>query len=99
MIQSADKGGEFQYLEKLRNLEEGDLGYKSTEELIKGKIKPKNLSLGDGTLVLFRGRNSLHRVVPVYGKKSRILVTLNFNTKPGVMLSETARMVFFGRLN
>ena len=99
MIQSADKGGEFQYLEKLRNLEEGDLGYKTTEDLIKCKIKPKVLSLGDGDLVLFRGRNSLHRVVPVYGKKSRILVTLNFNTKPGVMLSELARMVFFGRLN
>ena len=39
MIQSADKCGEFQYLEKLRNLEEGDLGYKSSEELIKGKIR------------------------------------------------------------
>ena len=99
MIQSADKGGKFQYLEKLRNLADGDLGYKSTEELIKGKIKPKTLSLDDGALVLFRGRNSLHRVVPVYGNKSRILVTLNFNTKPGVMLSELARMVFFGRLN
>jgi len=99
MIQSPDQGGEFEYLENLRNIEADDFGYKGTEDLIKGKIQPKTLSLGDGTLVLFRGRNSLHRVVPVCGKKSRILVTLNFNTEPDVMLSELARMVFFGRLN
>ena len=99
MLQSPDKGGEFEYLEDLRNIEAGELGFKGTEDLIKGNLKPKTLSLGDGSLVLFRGRNSIHRVAPVCGKKSRILVTLNFNTEPGVMLSELARMVFFGRLN
>jgi len=98
MLQASDSGGEFEYLENLRNIEAGESGFKGTEDLIKGKIKPKTLSLGDGSIVVFRGRNSLHRVVPVCGKKSRILVTLNFNTEPGVMLSEHARMVFFGRL-
>ena len=54
--------------------------------------------MGDGALVLFRGRNSLHRVAPVTSERSRILVTLNFNTEPDVLLSELARMTFFGRL-
>ena len=99
MLQSPDRGGEFEYSVNLRDIEAGDYGYESTEALINGKIKPKTLSIGEGSLVLFKGSNSLHRVVPVISKKSRILVTLNFNTEPGLMLSELARMVFFGRLN
>ena len=61
-------------------------------------LKPKKLKMGEGALVLFRGRNSLHRVAPVASERARILVTLNFNTEPGVMLSELARMTFFGRI-
>ena len=67
-------------------------------EVIKGNLHPKTLAMGEGALVLFRGRNSLHRVVPVSSERSRILVTLNFNTEPNVMLSELARLAFFGRL-
>ena len=55
-------------------------------------------NMGDGTLVLFKGRNSLHRVTQVKSDHARILVTLNFNTEPGIMLSKLARMTFFGRL-
>ncbi len=98
MVQAPDQGGEFQYLEHLRNLEESDQGFSKTEDVVKGRLQCKKLNMGDGTLVLFKGRNSLHRVSPVKSNKSRILVTLNYNTEPGIMLSELARMTFFGRL-
>lgn len=97
MLQSPEEGGEFEYLEKVRNQEAGDEGYENTEAIIKGRIKPKKLKIVDGSLALFMGRNSLHRVAPVVSDLSRILVTLNFNTKPGLMLSENARITFFGR--
>ena len=99
MIQASEDGGEFEYLENVRNKEACDPGYQNTEAVIKGNLHPKTLAMGEGALVLFRGRNSLHRVVPVRSERSRILVTLNFNTEPNVMLSELARMAFFGRLD
>jgi hypothetical protein len=40
----------------------------------------------------------MHRVTPTIGEKTRILVVLAYNTKPGIALSEAARMTFFGRL-
>ena len=51
-----------------------------------------------GALVLFRGRNALHRVTPVEGERTRMLVVLAYNAKPGISLSESARMTFYGRL-
>ena len=98
MLQSPGQGGGFEYREKVRNSEKGDSAFADTEAVIKGKLQPKTLAMGDGALVLFRGRNSLHRVAPVVSEHARILVTLNFNTEPGKMLSELARMAFFGRL-
>jgi len=41
----------------------------------------------------------LHRVTPVESEKPRILVTLNYNEEEGTMLSENARLTFFGRIN
>ena len=98
MLQSPGQGGEFEYREMVRNCEKDDLAFADTEAVIKGKLQPKTLVIGDGSLVLFRGRNSLHRVAPIVSEHARILVTLNFNTEPGIMLSELARMAFFGRI-
>ena len=98
MLQSPGQGGEFEYREMVRNCEKDDLAFADTEAVVKGKLQPKTLAIGDGSLVLFRGRNSLHRVAPVVSEHARILVTLNFNTEPGIMLSELARMAFFGRI-
>ena len=98
MVQAPKKGGEFQYFEHLRNFEENDQNFTKTEDVVKGRLQSKKLNMSEGDLVLFKGRNSLHRVVPVKSDQARILVTLNFNTEPGIMLSELARMTFFGRL-
>ena len=98
MVQAPEEGGEFEYLEKVRNKEAGEQGYADTEAVIKGSLQPKTLAMGDGALVLFRGRSSLHRVAPVISDHARILVTLNFNTEAGIMLSELVRTTFFGRI-
>ena len=97
MLQASESGGEFEYLEKVRDREAGEQCYADTEAVIKGNLHTKTLAMGDGALVLFRGRNSLHRVTPVTSVQARILVTLNFNTESGVLLSELVRTTFFGR--
>ena len=59
---------------------------------------PDILNMKPGTLVLFRGRNSIHRVTPTIGNLKRILVVLAYNSEPGIALSESARQTFYGRL-
>ena len=40
----------------------------------------------------------MHRVTPVRGGATRMLAVLAYNTEPGVSLSESARLTFYGRL-
>ena len=58
----------------------------------------RELSQGVGTLILFRGRHSLHRVTPVAGSQPRLVAVLSYDTEPGAMLSEHNRMLFYGRV-
>ena len=98
LLQQADRGGDFQYLRNMRYTSKGDLDFESTRQVLDGKREPQNLRMEPGTLVLFRGLESIHRVTPVKGEKTRILAVLAYNSKPGIKLSEEARMTFFGRL-
>ena len=98
MIQDPEQGGQFEYVKNVRNADEGEMNYDMVGEVLDGKIPVKTLSMDPGALVLFRGRNSMHRVTPAAGSKTRMLVVLAYNTKPNVSLSESARMTFYGRL-
>ena len=99
MIQSSDKGGEFEYVSKGRNFSENYIDKSYIKDILDRKILPQKADVDAGTLILFYGRNYLHRVTPVESKKPRILVTLNYNEEEGTMLSENARLTFFGRIN
>ena len=73
-------------------------GHELSGEILDRNVPTKTLAIDTGALVLFRGRNSMHRVTPVKGNRTRMLVVLAYNTEPGISLSESARMTFFGRL-
>ena len=98
LIQPPEYGGDFEYVKDVRDADQGDMNYQLSQKVLDGKIPPEKLSLGAGSLVLFRGRNSMHRVTPVKGNQARLLVVLAYNTEPGISLSESARMTFYGRL-
>ena len=76
----------------------GEMNYELSGEILDRSVPTKTLAMDAGALVLFRGRNSMHRVTPVKGNRTRMLVVLAYNTEPGISLSESARMTFFGRL-
>lgn len=99
MIQSPEAGGSFDYITNLRNSSEGEMNYDGVGEVLDGNAGFETMSLGSGDLALFRGRDSLHRVTPVIGDTTRILVVLAYNTAADISLSESARMSFFGRLD
>ena len=98
MIQSAPEGGEFEYISEGRDSNKDFIDKDIISKIISGSEKPNKLNANDGTLILFYGRNYLHRVTPVISKKCRILVTLNYNLEVGIELSENARLTFFGRI-
>ncbi len=98
MIQNPESGGAFEYVKDVRDADSGEMNYELSEKILDGGVPTKTLTMGAGTLVLFRGRNSMHRVTPVKGDRTRMLVVLAYNTEPGISLSESARMTFYGRL-
>ena len=98
LIEKPDAGGRFEYVKDLRNADEGDMNYDGVQAVLDGTRKPQVLSMDPGTLVLFRGRDSIHRVSPNESDRTRMLAVLAYNAEPGVSLSESARMTFYGRL-
>ena len=98
MIQSPESGGVFQYINKGRDFEKNFIDKELIKLVLSDEYPANELSVEPGTLILFYGRNYLHRVTPVTSKKCRILVTLNYNLEKDVELSENARLTFFGRI-
>ena len=97
LIQKPVGGGEFQYVKDVRDADAGDMNFEQTEAILNGDYPVESLNMEPGTLVLFRGRNSMHRVTPVTGDTTRMLVVLAYNSEPGIALSESASNTFYGR--
>lgn len=98
MIESVSAGGEFEYVKNIRDADAGEMNFEGVTQVLDGEIKPQKLSMNAGALVLFRGRNSMHRVTPNETDDTRMLVVLAYNSQPNIALSESARMTFYGRL-
>lgn len=99
LIQKAEAGSRFEYIKDLRDADAGEMNYAGVGDLLDGKTSPEVLSMNPGALVLFRGRNSIHRVSPNESDTTRMLAVLAYNSEAGVELSESARMTFYGRLS
>ena len=98
LLQKPLGGGIFEYVKNVRNSESGEMGFEEAEKIVSGRSKPSVLSIEPGTLVLFRGMNSMHRVTPTVGDRTRFLVVFAYNAKPGVSLSKSAQKTFYGRV-
>lgn len=98
LLQKPRAGGLFQYVKNLRDADAGEMNFDGVAAVLDQRRPVEALAIEAGDLVLFRGRNSLHRVTPTEGEITRMLAVLAYNTQPGIALSETARMTFYGRL-
>ncbi|WP_170472686.1 HalD/BesD family halogenase [Ruegeria arenilitoris] len=99
MIQAPEKGGQFEYIKDVRDADSGEMNYSGVAEALDGITPVETLNARAGTLVFFRGRNSMHRVAPNEGDVTRILAVLAYNAEPGISLSESARKTFYGRIS
>lgn len=98
LIKKPEAGGVFEYVKDVRDADKGEMNYATVQQILDKKLTPVTLDIDEGDLVLFRGRNSIHRVTPVKGNTTRLLIVLAYNTEPGIALSESARQTFYGRL-
>ncbi|MEK7544656.1 MAG: 2OG-Fe(II) oxygenase [Patescibacteria group bacterium] len=98
LVKKCMKGGEYEYFTNMRYDANGQENYELVRKCIDGELQPDRESVNEGGLMIFRGNKSLHRVTPVE-EGDRILITFNFNAKPGVSLSEKSRQTFFGRVS
>ena len=97
LLQAPEAGGEFEYVPEVRDAETGEMGFDQVDQILSGRFPVQKLFFDPGDLVLFRGRNSIHRVTPTEGKITRMLVVFAFNDQPGIGLSESALKTFYGR--
>jgi hypothetical protein len=97
LVQAPDRGGVFEYVPEVRDADAGEMAYERVESVLDGRRSARSLNFEPGDLVLFRGRNAMHRVTPTDGSTTRILVVFAYNEEPGVALSESALTTFYGR--
>jgi hypothetical protein len=50
-----------------------------------------------GTLTVFAGRNTAHRVTPTVGSRDRVIAVYSFFERPGVQFSAQEQLGFYGR--
>jgi hypothetical protein len=98
MVQPPETGGQFEYVRDVRDADAGEMGFAAVDDILDGRTEVSEIIADAGTLVFFRGRNSIHRVAPNEGERTRVLAVLAYNTEPGISLSEEARMTFYGRI-
>jgi hypothetical protein len=98
-IQSSDTGGAFENVALLRGDSPDDENYDDVAAVLRGEQRERVTiePMTPGTLMLFEGRRSLHRVTPVAGSRPRYVALLGYDTKPDTMSSELLRRTRYGR--
>ena len=95
-VQSADEGGAFEVLPKVRTADEER--YDLVEAVLDGDhTGVVTVAMVPGTLLVFEGRRSLHRVSPIAGPTLRHVGLLGYDTSPGTQSSELLRAIRYGR--
>ncbi len=96
LLQSPAQGGDFEYRTDLRF--DDDPNYEGVVRLLNNQDPDKKLlQLEAGTLNVFKGKNTAHRVTPVVGDKERIITVFSYYQQPDVVFSEQERIGFYGR--
>jgi hypothetical protein len=96
-LQDADDGGDFEVAPFIRDHE--DEHYDDVARVLAGDRDPLTvLPMTPGTLLVFAGRHSMHRVSPIHGATPRLVGLFGYDTAPGTMSSELLKAVRYGRV-
>jgi len=95
MLQAPEVGGTFEYVPQIRGRDD--------EKDIVGRVlngerdSVVELPFTTGTLLIFGGNQTLHRVTRVSGARPRLVPVLCYAEEPNLVNSESVRQLFWGR--
>lgn len=96
-IRSADAGGDFEFVRALRGPE--DENYEGVGRVLDGdRTGVEVLPTRPGSLILFRGMHTLHRVTRCEGPTARLIGLLGYAMTPDTTSTEHLRRIRYGRL-
>jgi hypothetical protein len=96
-VQSSEAGGEFECARDIRDAH--DEHYDDVAAVMAGRAGDavQVYPMLPGTLMVFMGRHSLHRVAPVRGTTPRIVGLLGYDTRPDTNSSDGLKRARYGR--
>jgi hypothetical protein len=95
-LRDAEAGGDFEYCPRIRSAD--DERSEAVARVLAGDRGPvRRIPMTPGTLLLFEGRHSLHRVTPIEGRPERLVALLAYDTRPDTVSSDLLRRVRYGR--
>jgi hypothetical protein len=95
-IQGAERGGDFDVVPRIRSADAEN--YDHVGAVLGGDHSSVlTLAMTPGTLLIFEGRNSLHRVSPIEGERLRHVGLLAYDTKATTTSSQLLREIRYGR--
>jgi hypothetical protein len=98
MLQAPESGGDFELVPDTRS--DTDPNYDYVGRVVRGECPEKAVAVArkPGSLCIFRGCNSLHRVSPVEGNVMRIMAVFVYESEPGVVGDPAVNETIYGRL-
>lgn len=93
----SSSGGQFECAPLIRSAQ--DENYEGVGRVLRGDDgeRVEVFPMTPGTLMIFAGRNSIHRVSPVHGDVPRIVALLSYDTRPDADSSAVFKFVRYGR--
>ncbi len=96
MLQTAERGGHFECVPRIRPAEGED--YDAVGRVLDGQVDDvRRLEFEPGTLLIFGGRRSIHRVTAIRSGRPRLVAVLCYGSEPGLINSDLVRELFWGR--
>jgi hypothetical protein len=95
-LQEAESGGLFEFVKNIRS--PANENFAQVRNLLLGDRSGVNvLSAPPGSLVLFQGRHTIHRVTRIEGARPRLYVLLGYAATPHVRSSDYLKRIRYGR--
>jgi quercetin dioxygenase-like cupin family protein len=95
LLRAAERGGEFEIAPKLRSATDPALD--EVRKVLDGdRARVIRVERAPGSLVIFHGHHSLHRVTPVEGARARLVAVMGYEERPGVVGAPELNAAIYG---
>ena len=98
VLQVAECGGDYHYIPGLRSADNENI--EAVSWRMRNPDAPADIQKVDlkaGSLFLFKGKYTLHRVTEVKGTDDRIVAILSYDQRSGHLLTDSSKLAMYGR--